>query len=80
MDTADRHRRRQLIDRRRGVSVSFVHREPVYERIDRGQALPQVQIATGDQTLPVRGDESAVQVLHPAQPTYDLVRRADRRS
>jgi carboxymethylenebutenolidase len=47
-----------------------------HEHLYWDQASVLVQVGLLDRTLPVRGGETAAQVLNPTQPMNELIRRA----
>jgi len=51
-----------------------------HEHLYRDQASGLVQLGPLDRSLPVRGDEIAVQVLDPTQPMNELIRRASNKN
>jgi carboxymethylenebutenolidase len=56
--------------------VQFEGDKVAHEHIYWDQASVLVQVGLLDRTLPVRGGEIAAQVLDPAQPMNELIRRA----
>ena len=58
------------------VIVQFEGGKVAHEHIYWDQASVLVQIGLLDRTLPVRGGETAAQVLNPTQPMNALIRRA----
>ena len=58
------------------VIVRFEGDKVAHEHLYWDQASVLVQIGLLDRTLPVRGSEIAAQVLNPAQPMNELIRRA----
>ena len=58
------------------VIVQFEGDKLAHEHLYWDQASVLVQVGLLDRTLPVRGGEIAAQVLNPAQPMNELIRRA----
>jgi carboxymethylenebutenolidase len=58
------------------VVVQFEGDRLAHEHLYWDQASVLVQVGLLDRTLPVRGGETAAQVLNPTQPMNDLIRRA----
>jgi carboxymethylenebutenolidase len=58
------------------VIVQFEGQKVAHEHLYWDQASVLVQVGLLDRTLPVRGGEIAAQVLKPAQPMNELIRRA----
>jgi carboxymethylenebutenolidase len=58
------------------VIVQFEGDKVAHEHLYWDQASVLVQVGLLDRTLPVRGGEIAAQVLNPAQPMNELIRRA----
>jgi carboxymethylenebutenolidase len=58
------------------VVVQFEGDKVAHEHIYWDQASVLVQVGLLDRTLPVRGGETAAQVLNPTQPMNELIRRA----
>src|SRR5262249_34672453 len=58
------------------VIVQFEGDKLAHEHLYFDQASVLVQVGLLDRTLPVRGRETAAQVLNPTQPMNDLIRRA----
>ena len=58
------------------VIVQFEGDKLAHEHLYWDQASVLVQIGLLDRTLPVRGGETAAQVLNPTQPMNELIRRA----
>jgi len=58
------------------VIVQFEGDKVAHEHLYWDQASVLVQIGLLDRTLPVRGGETAAQVLNPTQPMNELIRRA----
>src|SRR5262249_34895558 len=58
------------------VIVQFEGDKVAHEHLYWDQASLLVQVGLVDRTLPVRGGEIAAQVLNPAQPMNELIRRA----
>ena len=58
------------------VIVQFEGDKLAHEHLYWDQASVLVQVGLLDRTLPVRGGETAAQVLNPTQPMNDLIRRA----
>jgi carboxymethylenebutenolidase len=58
------------------VLVQFEGDKVAHEHLYWDQASVLVQVGLLDRTLPVRGGETAAQVLNPTQPMNDLIRRA----
>jgi carboxymethylenebutenolidase len=58
------------------VIVQFDGDKLAHEHLYWDQASVLVQVGLLDRTLPVRGGETAAQVLNPTQPMNDLIRRA----
>ena len=58
------------------VIVQFEGNKLAHEHLYWDQASVLVQVGLLDRTLPVRGGETAAQVLNPAQPMNELIRRA----
>jgi carboxymethylenebutenolidase len=58
------------------VIVQFEGDKVAHEHLYWDQASVLVQVGLLDRTLPVRGGETAAQVLKPAQPMNELIRRA----
>ena len=56
--------------------VQFEGDKVAHEHIYWDQASVLVQVGLLDRTLPVRGGETAAQVLNPTQPMNELIRRA----
>jgi carboxymethylenebutenolidase len=61
------------------VIVQFEGDKVVHEHLYWDQASVLVQVGLLDRTLPVRGGETAAQVLNPTQPMNELIRRASER-
>ena len=62
------------------VIVQFEGDKVAHEHIYWDQASLLVQIGLLDRTLPVRGGETAAQVLNPTRPMNEIIRRALARS
>jgi carboxymethylenebutenolidase len=58
------------------VIVQFEGDKVAHEHLYWDQASVLVQVGLLDRTLPVRGGETAAQVLDPTQPMNELIRRA----
>jgi carboxymethylenebutenolidase len=58
------------------VIVQFEGDKVAHEHLYWDQASVLVQVGLLDRTLPVRGGETAAQVLNPDQPMNELIRRA----
>jgi carboxymethylenebutenolidase len=58
------------------VIVQFEGDKVAHEHLYWDQASVLVQVGLLDRTLPVRGGETAAQVLNPSQPMNELIRRA----
>src|SRR5262249_11255652 len=58
------------------VIVQFEGDKLAHEHLYWDQASVLVQVGLLDRTLPVRGGETAAQVLNPTQPMNELIRRA----
>jgi carboxymethylenebutenolidase len=58
------------------VIVQFEGEKLAHEHLYWDQASVLVQVGLLDRTLPVRGGETAAQVLNPTQPMNELIRRA----
>jgi carboxymethylenebutenolidase len=58
------------------VIVQFEGDKVAHEHLYWDQASVLVQVGLLDRTLPVRGGETAAQVLNPTQPMNELIRRA----
>jgi carboxymethylenebutenolidase len=58
------------------VIVQFEGDKLAHEHLYWDQATVLVQVGLLDRTLPVRGGETAAQVLNPGQPMNELIRRA----
>jgi carboxymethylenebutenolidase len=58
------------------VIVQFEGDKVAHEHLYWDQASVLVQVGRLDRTLPVRGGETAAQVLNPTQPMNELIRRA----
>jgi len=58
------------------VVVQFEGDKLAHEHLYWDQASVLVQVGLLDRTLPVRGGETAAQVLNPTQPMNELIRRA----
>jgi len=58
------------------VIVQFEGNKLAHEHLYWDQASVLVQVGLLDRTLPVRGGETAAQVLNPTQPMNELIRRA----
>jgi len=58
------------------VIVQFEGDKVAHEHLYFDQASVLVQVGLLDRTLPVRGGETAAQVLNPTQPMNELIRRA----
>ena len=58
------------------VIVQFEGDKLAHEHLYWDQASVLVQVGLVDRTLPVRGGETAAQVLNPTQPMNELIRRA----
>jgi carboxymethylenebutenolidase len=58
------------------VIVQFEGNKLAHEHLYWDQASVLVQVGLLDRTLPVRGGETAAQVLNPTQPMNELLRRA----
>ena len=58
------------------VVVQFEGDKVAHEHVYWDQASVLVQVGLLDRTLPVRGGETAAQVLNPTQPMNELIRRA----
>ena len=58
------------------VVVQFAGDKVAHEHVYWDQASVLVQVGLLDRTLPVRGGETAAQVLNPTQPMNELIRRA----
>ena len=58
------------------VIVQFEGDKVAHEHLYWDQASVLVQVGMLDRTLPVRGGETAAQVLRPTQPMNELIRRA----
>ena len=58
------------------VVVQFEGDKLAHEHLYWDQASVLVQVGLLDRTLPVRGGETASQVVNPTQPMNDLIRRA----
>ena len=58
------------------VIVQFEGKKLAHEHLYWDQASVLVQVGLLDRTLPVRGGETAAQVLNPTQPMNELIRRA----
>jgi carboxymethylenebutenolidase len=56
--------------------VQFEGDKIAHEHLYWDQASVLVQVGLLDRTLPVRGSETAAQVLNPSQPMNELIRRA----
>jgi carboxymethylenebutenolidase len=56
--------------------IQFEGDKLAHEHLYWDQASVLVQVGLLDRTLPVRGGETAVQVLNPTQPMNELIRRA----
>jgi carboxymethylenebutenolidase len=59
--------------------VQFEGDKVAHEHIYWDQASVLVQVGLLDRTLPVRGGETAAQVLDPTQPMNELIRRASKK-
>ena len=57
------------------VIVQFEGNKVAHEHVYWDQASVLVQVGLLDRTLPVRGGETAAQVLNPTQPMNELIRR-----
>jgi carboxymethylenebutenolidase len=62
------------------VVVQFEGDKVAHEHLYWDQASVLVQVGLLDRTLPVRGGETAAQVLNPTQPMNDLIRRASNKT
>src|SRR5262249_54002508 len=62
------------------VIVQFEGDKLAHEHLYWDQASVLVQVGLLDRTLPVRGGETAAQVLNPTQPMNELIRRASNRN
>jgi carboxymethylenebutenolidase len=58
------------------VIVQFEGDKVAHEHLYWDQASVLVQVGLLDRTLPVRGGETATQVLNPSQPMNELIRRS----
>jgi carboxymethylenebutenolidase len=61
------------------VVVQFEGDKLAHEHLYWDQASVLVQVGLLDRTLPVRGGETAAQVLNPTQPMNELIHRATRK-
>jgi carboxymethylenebutenolidase len=62
------------------VIVQFEGDKVAHEHLYWDQASVLVQVGLLDRTLPVRGGETAAQVLDPTQPMNELIRRASNKT
>jgi carboxymethylenebutenolidase len=62
------------------VIVQFEGDKVAHKHLYWDQASALVQVGLLDRTLPVRGGETAAQVLNPTQPMNELIRRAMNKS
>jgi carboxymethylenebutenolidase len=62
------------------VIVQFEADKVAHEHLYWDQASVLVQVGLLDRALPVRGGETAAQVLNPTQPMNEVIRRASTRS
>jgi carboxymethylenebutenolidase len=62
------------------VIVQFEGDKVAHEHLYWDQASVLVQVGLLDRTLPVRGGETAAQVLNPTQPMNELIRRASNKT
>jgi carboxymethylenebutenolidase len=62
------------------VIVQFEGDKLAHEHLYWDQASVLVQVGLLDRTLPVRGGETAAQVLSPTQPMNELIRRASNKA
>ena len=60
------------------VIVQFEGDKLAHEHLYWDQASVLVQVGLLDRTLPVRGGETAAQLLNPSQPMNELIRRASK--